>query len=158
MGPDYTRPDTPADDTWRLAQASSESIANLPWWELLRDTELQRLIRTSLTENQDLLTAVASVEEYQAQLVISKFDLAPALGYGGQAFVYNANRNAVGIPSPGGGAVLLPGQTGDSRSVTLSNESAYAGSNGNWMSGAGSGGRSRPPGRNSCRAKKVSGR
>lgn len=125
MGPDYTRPDTAgADaDAWRMTPATSESIANLPWWELLKDPELQRLIRTALEENQDVRTAAASVEEFQAQLVISKFDLAPSLGYSGQAFIYNAERNSVGIPTGGGGGVFLPGQSG----TTLSNESAYAG-------------------------------
>ena len=46
-GPDYARPDTPTGDAWRMAPATSESIANLPWWELLKDLELQRLIRTA---------------------------------------------------------------------------------------------------------------
>jgi multidrug efflux system outer membrane protein len=108
-----------------MTPATSESIANLPWWELLKDPELQRLIRTALDENQDVRTAAASIEEFQAQLVISKFDLAPSLGYGGQAFIYNVNRNAAGIPTGGGGGVFIPGQ-GQS-GLTLSNESGYAG-------------------------------
>jgi outer membrane protein, multidrug efflux system len=126
MGPDYARPDQPGADAWRMAPATSESVANLPWWELLKDPELQRLIRTALEENQDVRTAAASVEEFQAQLVISRFDLAPSLGYGGQAFVYNAERNAVGIPLGGGSGVFIPGQGGQG-GATLSNESAYAG-------------------------------
>ena len=126
MGPDYVRPEQTGGEAWRVAPATSESIANLQWWELLKDTELQRLIHTALEENQDLRTAVASVEEFQAQVVISRFDLAPSLGYGGQAFVYNAERNAVGIPLGGGGGVFLPGQ-GNQGGTTLTNESAYAG-------------------------------
>ena len=123
MGPDYARPERSGEDAWRMTAATSESIANLPWWELLKDQELQRLIRTALEENQDVRIAAASVEEFQAQLVISRFDLAPSVGYGGQAFVFNAERNAVGIPLGGGNGVFLPGQNG----TTLSNESAYAG-------------------------------
>jgi len=123
MGPDYARKDRSGEDAWRMAPSTSESVANLPWWELLKDPELQRLIRTALEENQDVRTAAASIEEFQAQLVISRFDLAPSLGYGGQAFVYNAERNAVGIPLGGGSGVFIPGQGGS----TLSNESAYAG-------------------------------
>jgi multidrug efflux system outer membrane protein len=125
MGPDYARPDTPGGDAWRMTPAATESIANLPWWELLKDPELQRLIRTALEENQDVRTAAASVEEFQAQLVISRFDLAPSLGYGGQAFVFNANRDAVGIPAPGGGGAFIPGLAADG--ATLMNESAFAG-------------------------------
>lgn len=123
MGPDYIRPETPSADAWRMTASTSESVANLSWWELLKDPELQRLIRTALEENQDVRTAAASVEEFQAQLVISRFDLAPSVGYGGQAFVFNAARNSVGIPMPGGGGVFIPGQSGP----TLSNESAYGG-------------------------------
>lgn len=108
MGPDYTRPETPGSDAWRMTTTTSESIANLPWWELLKDQELQRLIRTALEENQDVRTAAASVEEFQAQLVISRFDLAPSVGYGGQAFVFNSARNSVGIPMPGGGGCFSP--------------------------------------------------
>ncbi len=109
MGPEYVRPDTQAEDAWRMAPASAESLANLPWWELLKDQELQKLIRTSLVENQDLRVAVASVEQFRAQLLISKFDLAPSLGYqaGGLTF-HNTNNQAltfgegISIPNAGG--------------------------------------------------------
>src|SRR5688572_9455963 len=123
LGPDYTRPVTPGPNTWRMTSATSESIANLPWWELLKDSELQRLIRTALEENQDVRTAAASVEEFQAQVVISRFDLAPSLGYGGQAFVYKSDGNVVGLPTGGGGGIFIPGLNAD----TLSNESAQGG-------------------------------
>ena len=77
MGPDYVRPATLSEDAWRMTPATAESLTNLPWWELLKDQELQKLIRISLEENQDLRVAVASVEQFRAQLIISKFDLAP---------------------------------------------------------------------------------
>ena len=53
MGPDYTRPDIPKADSWRLTAATAESMANLPWWELLKDQALQQLVRTALQENLD---------------------------------------------------------------------------------------------------------
>lgn len=79
VGPDYSRPDISKPATFRMAEASqeAESFANLPWWDLLRDEELQRLIRIALGENKDLKRAVASVEEFQARLFISKMDFAP---------------------------------------------------------------------------------
>ena len=45
MGPDYQRPPVSTGDTFRMVEAAKEtvSIANLPWWELLRDEELQKL-------------------------------------------------------------------------------------------------------------------
>jgi len=44
MGPDYTPPNVPVPDSFRMARPASDSssIANLPWWELLHDEELQR--------------------------------------------------------------------------------------------------------------------
>ncbi len=111
MGPDYVRPETPAEDAWRMTPASAESLANLPWWELLKDRELQKLIRISLEENQDLRVAIASVEQFRAQLIISKFDLAPSLEYQGSAVTFhNTNTQALtfgpglSIPNPSGGS------------------------------------------------------
>lgn len=124
MGPDYTRPPTPATDAWRMAPATAETFANLPWWELLKDPELQHLIRIALAENQDLRTAVASVEQYQAQLVIARFDLAPSLSYSAHAFVFQAQGNATPLPTGGGAPILLPGQTG-AKDITFANEGAF---------------------------------
>jgi outer membrane protein, multidrug efflux system len=109
MGPDYKKPEAPMGDTWRLAPATAESLANLPWWELLKDQELQRLIRTALEENLDLRVAVASVEQFRAQLIIAKFDFAPSLGYSAGALTFhNTNSQALSF---GEGAVI-PNPTG----------------------------------------------
>lgn len=81
MGPDYKRPDIPTEPGFRMAEGDKDraSVANLPWWELLRDAELQKLIRISLQENKDLQRAVASVEEFQARALIAKTDFAPQM-------------------------------------------------------------------------------
>ena len=112
MGPDYTRPEMPQGEGWRMTPATAESIANLPWWELLKDQELQKLVRIALEENLDLRTATASIEEFRAQLVIAKFDLVPSLDYSGNAFgLRNTNSNVIpiggaGVPSGGKGGGL----------------------------------------------------
>jgi len=77
MGPDYTRPGVSTPESFRMAGKEGESIANLPWWTLLRDEELQKLVRIALKENKDLMAAVASVEEFQARLFIARMDFAP---------------------------------------------------------------------------------
>jgi multidrug efflux system outer membrane protein len=123
MGPDYTRPETPAGDAWRMAPATAESIANLPWWELLKDQELQKLMRVALQENQDLRIAAASVEQFQAQLIISKFDLAPSLGYKADAITYHNTNNALSL----GDGALIPGPSGRTGGLDFSRESAHAG-------------------------------
>lgn len=79
VGPDYSRPDLSPPEKFRMAESAqeAESFANLPWWDLLKDEELQRLIRIALIENKDLKRAVASVEEFQARLLTAKMDFVP---------------------------------------------------------------------------------
>src|SRR5437016_5129487 len=96
MGPDYTRPKVSAPESFRMAGKEGESIANLPWWELLKDEELQKLVRIALNENKDLKQAVASVEEYQARLYIARTDFAPQLSVSGNAPL--AKMGGVGFP------------------------------------------------------------
>ncbi len=87
LGPDYKRPDVQTEEKFRMAEATKEatSIANLPWWELLRDEELQKLIRISLQENKDLKRATAVVEEYEARLYTARTDFAPQVNALGNA-------------------------------------------------------------------------
>ena len=79
MGPDYFRPPIDTADKFRMTQTEGQSIANLPWWELLHDEELQRLINQALIENKDLKRVVASVEELQARLGIARMDFLPKM-------------------------------------------------------------------------------
>jgi multidrug efflux system outer membrane protein len=122
MGPDYVRPETAKADAWRVTTSTAESIANLPWWELLKDPVLHTLIRASLQENLDLQIASANIEEFQAQLMIAKFDLVPSLNYTGNALGFrNTNDNV--FPA-GGGAIQEPGKGGG---LSLSYESIDVG-------------------------------
>lgn len=87
MGPDYERPKTEGAETFRMAESQSDapSIANLAWWELLRDEPLQQLVRIALEENRDLQRAVAVVDEFQARAAIAKSDLLPGVSASGNA-------------------------------------------------------------------------
>jgi multidrug efflux system outer membrane protein len=87
MGPDYERPKTDTGDRFRMAEGSPDmpSLANLPWWELLRDEQLQQLIRIALAENKDLQRAAATVEEFQARALIAKSDFLPGIAASGSA-------------------------------------------------------------------------
>ncbi|MBX3334198.1 MAG: efflux transporter outer membrane subunit [Nitrospira sp.] len=81
MGPDYKRPQTDTEDRFRMADGQSDlpSLANLPWWELLRDEQLQQLIRMALAENYDLQRAVATVDEFRARALVSQTDWLPQI-------------------------------------------------------------------------------
>ncbi len=79
VGPDFSKPESRPPDGFRMAQQgdTGPSIANMLWWDLLKDQELQKLIQTALEENKDLKRAAAAVEEFQARLFISRNDFAP---------------------------------------------------------------------------------
>ncbi|MBX3235819.1 MAG: efflux transporter outer membrane subunit [Nitrospiraceae bacterium] len=104
VGPDYKRPDvtTPASFKEATAVKDTESFANLPWWNLLKDQELQRLIRTALEGNKDLTRAVASVEEFQARLFVAKMDFAPKADVTGNAPAFGRKAQFLfpGFPNP----------------------------------------------------------
>lgn len=83
MGPDYTRPEIPSTPAAFRAVAtgvpSAASLADVKWFELFQDEQLQGLIRTALEQNYDLRIAVARVLQARAQLGIARADLFPQL-------------------------------------------------------------------------------
>ena len=87
VGPDYERPPVVSPANWRGKAPPSdkdsakaqESIANIPWWELFKDEQLQQLIKVALEQNRDLKIAVERIEEARATWGISKADLYPQL-------------------------------------------------------------------------------
>lgn len=104
LGPDYSRPDLSPPASFRSAEAQveAESFANLPWWDLLQDQALQTLIQTALKENKDLKRAVASVEEFQARLLVAKMDFAPKADITGNAPLMGRKAEFLfpGFPNP----------------------------------------------------------
>lgn len=103
VGPDYSRPDIPSNDSFRMAKEATDlpSLANMPWWELYQDKELQNLIRIALEENKDLERAVATIEEFEARLFIAKTDYIPQMtGTVNLPFVRSGGLRFPGFPSP----------------------------------------------------------
>src|SRR5579863_10473397 len=76
VGPNYHRPavQTPtafyAPDEPQEAETQTESFADLPWWQVFHDPQLQELIRTALKQNYDLQLAVERVSAARAQVGI----------------------------------------------------------------------------------------
>ena len=103
MGPDYSRPDIPTSDSFRMAEEPKDlpSLANMPWWELYQDEELQRLIRIALEENKDLKRVVASIDEFQARLYTARMDFVPQLSATGNLpFARLGGFSVPGFPNP----------------------------------------------------------
>src|SRR4051812_7430421 len=76
VGPNYHRPVVQTPTTFRgpdesqHAEAQAKSFADLPWWEVFHDPQLQDLIRKALKQNYDLQLAIERVTAARAQVGI----------------------------------------------------------------------------------------
>jgi len=77
MGPDYERPETTMPEAFGQADRSGASIANLNWWELFGDEQLNSLVRIALEQNKDMAIAVSRIEEARAALGFVRSDQYP---------------------------------------------------------------------------------
>ncbi len=98
VGPNYRRPaiDLPREFRGGPASALTNSLAELPWWEVFKDPDLKVLIGLALTNNYDVRMAVARVEQARAVLVQNRALFFPQVGYDGQVA---RGKNAIG-PNP----------------------------------------------------------
>jgi len=110
VGPNYQRPklDTPAQvpAPSPLPAQDAASIADLKWFEIFKDEQLQALIRTALVQNYDLRDAGARVEAARASLGITRSDQFPQFGASGGVELNRFSRDGA-TPLP---AILLPSQ------------------------------------------------
>ena len=83
LGPNYQRPSVTTPASFRSATTiDAQSIADLKWFEVFKDEQLQELIRTALVQNYDLRDAIARVEAARANLGITQADQYPNFGAG----------------------------------------------------------------------------
>ena len=101
VGPNYKRPRVNAPSTFRgETQITTNSFANLPWWQVFHDDTLQNLIRTALTNNYDLRIAVTRVEQARAVAAQARAGFFPQFDYAVNAS--RAKNVANNMPSPTG--------------------------------------------------------
>jgi multidrug efflux system outer membrane protein len=83
VGPNYHRPAVQPPTAFRdlsenpQVQAQAASYADLPWWQVFQDTQLQELIRTALKQNYDLLLATERINAARAQVAVTRSALFP---------------------------------------------------------------------------------
>lgn len=108
VGPNFENQDPNVPGAFRGdSNASSESIADLPWWKIYREPKLQSLIREGLSNNQDLRIAVSRVEQAR-QIANQTRSLAlPSVGYSGNAITgRNQGGTAYGKSGDSGSAFV----------------------------------------------------
>jgi multidrug efflux system outer membrane protein len=83
VGPNYHRPAVQTPGVYRdlrenqEAQAQAASFADIPWWQVFQDPQLQELIRTALKENYNLQLASERIGAARAQVAITRSNLFP---------------------------------------------------------------------------------
>jgi outer membrane protein, multidrug efflux system len=89
VGPNYNRPVVQTPAVYRdvsespQAQAQAASFADLPWWQIFQDAQLQELIRTALKQNYDMQLATERINEARAQVAVTRSNLFPQIGGSG---------------------------------------------------------------------------
>jgi multidrug efflux system outer membrane protein len=108
VGPKYSRPETKKPEAYAQAAATADSIArdsitNMKWWDVYKDSVLVALIDTAITNNLDLKVALARVEEAKAILGFNQANMFPFFDYSGKArasdFGNTATSAGVAFPS-----------------------------------------------------------
>ena len=83
VGPNYHRPDIQTPAAFRELTENTPvppqtaSYADLPWWQVFQDPQLQELIRSALKQNYDLQIATERINAARAQLAITRSSLFP---------------------------------------------------------------------------------
>ena len=103
VGPNYKRPSIATPQNFRapnpLPPGEAASFADLKWFEVFKDEQLQALIRHALERNYDVQDAAARVEEARAALGITRSDQYPSFGAGGAVEINRLSREgATPIP------------------------------------------------------------
>ena len=86
VGPNYKRPALQTPATFRdigsnpQLQAQTASYADLPWWQVFQDQQLQELIRTALKQNYDLQIATERINAARAAVAVTRSRLFPQVG------------------------------------------------------------------------------
>ncbi len=99
VGSKYQQPAvvTPTDFS---NNANADTVALVKWFDLFNDTALQSIIKTTLSNNKDLLTAASRVEEAKLQTDIIRINQYPSFAYQVQAGGGSAGNDALKV---GGG-------------------------------------------------------
>lgn len=108
VGPNYKRPAIQSPATFRgdLSPTNS-SFADLEWWRVYQDTNLQALVREAFTNNYDLRIALTRVEQARAVVMQTRSQFVPSVNYNGNV---GRGRNSVfGSAFPNNGSTVTTG-------------------------------------------------
>jgi outer membrane protein, multidrug efflux system len=112
VGPNYHRPAVSSPEQFRFTgEQTTNSFADLPWWQVFKDPTLQELIGVALTNNYDLKQAVARVEQARENVTVANSAFFPQISYNGN--VGRGENSVYNAPA------VLNGETTSSAQVSL---------------------------------------
>lgn len=102
VGPIYQRPAINGPENFRSAQTPEEqaSLADLPWWQVFQDENLQSLISQALENNYDLRIAASRMEQARQVAAQARSQFYPSINYDGA--ISDGKNTVLGQPSPNG--------------------------------------------------------
>ncbi|MEA2554363.1 MAG: outer membrane protein multidrug efflux system [Fimbriimonadaceae bacterium] len=108
----YQRPDVKTPDTFRgseaVAPTDANSIGDLKWFDVFKDEQLRKLVRTAMAQNYDLRLAVARINAARANLGLARSNQFPQFDVGADLATTRTSGNSGASAS---------GQAGRNRSV-----------------------------------------
>lgn len=104
----YERPPVNAPSTFRGSDSTDQtSVGDLKWFEVFKDPELQKLLRTALAQNYDLRLAVANINAARANVGLARSNQFPQFDGGADLTTTRTSANS---------GTNVPGQSGSKRS------------------------------------------
>jgi multidrug efflux system outer membrane protein len=103
VGPNYHRPALDTPSTFRAAAtetadlSATNSFANLGWWQVIKDPQLQSYVAEALTNSWDIKIAAARVLQAEAAARVTRSQFMPTVGAGADWATTRASKNG---PSP----------------------------------------------------------
>src|SRR5262249_25561233 len=98
VGPDYKRPITNTPQEFRAPEPGTNAVANasqlqsqnsaadLGWWDIFKDPQLQVLLHEALTNSYDIRIAAARVMQAEASLKVARSQYFPTINAGADYF------------------------------------------------------------------------
>jgi NodT family efflux transporter outer membrane factor (OMF) lipoprotein len=107
VGPNYRRPDVDAPTPLRGANREgpptlgTNSLGDLVWWRVFRDTRLQAYIREALTNSWDIRIAAARVLQAEANAKVVRAQFMPSVGAGADVVTSRTSQRGPAAPPAG---------------------------------------------------------
>ncbi|MFL5455353.1 MAG: TolC family protein, partial [Myxococcales bacterium] len=101
VAPKYERPAVDLPVRYRFADQEADSLANVKWWNVFRDPELQGLVREALLHNPDVRIAAARVDELRGLYGVARAAQFPQVQLTADVVHARASERGAGQIPPG---------------------------------------------------------